>query len=289
MKILETHIVPVIYEKIRLQEYAFSVFNNIPTRSALKKIIKKKLLLIDGKPADTGHWIQSGEKIELLEAQLPSRKIFKLDFEVLYEDDYLAVVHKPAGYPTNGNYFRTIENALPHNLKRSEQPDALAYPEPVHRLDNPTAGILLVAKTRNSRSKLHKDFSEKRIQKAYFALVHGFLKEDISLQEPIDGKPAETLVSLEYLIKIGEEQFSLVKAIPKTGRTHQIRIHLSSLGHQIVGESRYKHQDEIFFKNKSLYLFAGEIRFLHPVLDKKMSFDIPLPKRFRNLVQYKVR
>ena len=288
MKILETHIVPVIYEKIRLQEYAFSVFENIATRSALKKLIKKKLLLIDGRPADTGHWIKAGERIELL-ADESSRKIFKLNFEVLYEDEFIAVVHKPAGYPTNGNYFRTIENALPHNLKRSEHPDALIYPEPVHRLDNPTSGILLVAKTRTARLKFHEDFSEKRIQKTYFALVHGVPKEELLLNSDIEEKNAETLVQLEFPMKIGDDTYSLVKAIPFTGRTHQIRIHLSEAGYKIVGDPIYGNTEESFFKNKSLFLFAGGIKFLHPILNKELSFEIPLPKRFRNLFQYRLR
>ena len=278
----------MIYEKIRLQEYAFSVFINIPTRSALKKIIKKELLLIDGEPANTGQWIRTGQRIELLQLEMPAKKIFKLNFEVLFEDEFIAVVHKPAGFPTNGNYFRTIENALPHNLKKSEEPDALVFPEPVHRLDNPTSGILLVAKTLNARLKLHEDFSEKKIQKTYFALVHGLLEKELHINTPIETKIADTLVLPEYHLRMGDEDFSLVRAIPLTGRTHQIRIHLSNTGHQIVGETIYRSEDEIFFKNKSLYLFAGEIKFKHPVNGEELSFKIPLPKRFRNLSQYRL-
>lgn len=288
MKILETHIVPAISHKVRLQEYAVSIFSNIQSKSGLKKAIKKGLILIDGNKARTGDWIQQGQKIELLQPEDHNKKVFPLDIEVLYEDEYLAVVHKPAGYPTSGNYFKTIENALPHNLRRSRQKDRLLYPLPAHRLDNPTSGILLCAKTKSSLIQLQKAFSEKNIFKTYYALVLGRFENEIKLTSEIEGKSAITEISPERFFKIEDKIYTLVKAKPLTGRTHQIRIHLSRNMTPIVGDKIYGPELEGYFKNKSLFLFSGGITFTHPEKKKELKFEIQLPKRFRNLNNYRV-
>ena len=146
MKIKEIHIVPQLSKEIRLQEYAASIFTSITTRSAVKKAIKKHRILINDEIGQTGDWILEGQKIELLQLE-NQQKVFELKLEVVYEDDHIAVINKPAGYPTSGNYFKTIKNALPFNLKSSKETDRLEAPQPAHRLDNPTSGILLCAKT----------------------------------------------------------------------------------------------------------------------------------------------
>ncbi|MFV8226398.1 RluA family pseudouridine synthase [Christiangramia aquimixticola] len=288
MKIIETHIVPAIDEKIRLQEYAFSIFQTITTRSALKKAVKKGLILLDGQPASTSSWIKTGHRIDLLEEEKTSKKIFKFDLPVIFEDNWLAVIHKPAGLPTSGNYFRTIENALPHNLDQSTEFDALNYPLPVHRLDSPTSGILLVAKTKLAQRILNDDFSAKKIHKVYYALVHG-LCDDEQINLEIENKPAQTMVMRLKQFRIEDQSYSLVRAKPLTGRTHQIRIHLEHMGNPIVGDKLYGNTEETFFKNKNLFLFAGGIELIHPVTTEKLSFEIELPKRFRNLARFEVR
>ncbi|UJH90513.1 hypothetical protein LZ575_17150 [Antarcticibacterium sp. 1MA-6-2] len=132
MKILETHIVPAISEEIRLQDYAPQVFKIISSRSGIKKAIKREEILIDGKIGKTSDWVKPNQKIELLQQEKQEKKIFQLKLEVVFEDQYLAVVNKPAGYPTSGNFFKTIENALPFNLQASQEDDSLPYPLPVH-------------------------------------------------------------------------------------------------------------------------------------------------------------
>ena len=288
MKILETHIVPAISKEIRLQEYAVSIFTPIQTRSGLKKAIKKGLILLDGNPANTGDWIKKGQKIQLLEDDHSQKKIFPLDFEVLWEDEHMAVVHKPAGYPTSGNFYKTIENALPHNLKKSTEPDALPFPLPAHRLDNPTAGILLCAKTMNALLKLQKSFAHKEIQKTYYALVYGQIKAEMNIESAIDAKPARTYVKVKEFYKIDGEIYTLAAIQPLTGRTHQIRIHLSRNMTPIVGDKLYGNQESEYFRNKNLFLFAAGISFSHPLKNELMEFRINLPKRFRNLRQYRV-
>ena len=288
MKIQETHIVPAILEEIRLQEYAVSIFATIQSRSGLKKAIKKGLILIDGQRAQTGDWIKEGQKIELLQAEIANKKIFRLDFEVLFEDEHIAVVHKPPGFPTSGNFFKTVENALPHNLKKTSQPDALPFPLPAHRLDNPTAGILICAKTTSSLLKLQKDLSERKIQKVYYALVHGKLTEDRRLDSEIEEKPSVTLIRPLKFLKIKDEKYTLVEAKPLTGKTHQIRIHLNRNAHPIVGDEIYGIEETGYFAHKNLYLFSGGVSFSHPVTKESIDLEIKLPKRFRNLNNYRV-
>ena len=287
MKILETHKVPAITEEIRLQEYAVSIFSSIQTRSGIKKAIKKGIILIDGEKATTAAWIKEGQKIDLLQSEFSDKKIFKLDFEVLFQDEHIAVIHKPPGYPTSGNYFKTIENALPHNLNASAEFDALPYPLPAHRLDNPTSGILLCAKTRNSLIQLQQDFAQKKIQKIYYAIVQGEVKTEKELSFMIDKKVSETVVKPVESYQINDDPYTLVELRPLTGRTHQLRIHLSENNTPIIGDRIYGKGENGYFKGKSLYLFAGKIIFKHPVLKEQLSFKLTLPKKFRNLDYYR--
>lgn len=287
MKIAETHIVPAISKKIRLQEYAVSIFSSITTRSAVKKAIKKGLILLDHRQGQTSDWIHEGQRIDLLEPDLHRKKVFELKMDVLFEDDFIAVVHKPPGYATSGNFFKTVQNALPFNLKPTLEPDVLPFPLPAHRLDTPTSGILVCAKTKKSLVALHKDFAAKKIQKYYFALVHNKFSVTLEINTPLEGKPAKTIAKPFKYFQLKNGNYSLIEAIPLTGRTHQIRKHLSQKAYPIVGDKEYGIEETGIFRNKLLYLFAGKIKFQHPVHNKAMEFELLLPKRFRNLENLK--
>ncbi len=279
MKILESHIVPAIKEKIRLQEYAVSIFASISTKSALKKAIKRKEVLLDGIPANTSDWIMEHQKIELLRHDLQAKKTFSLKLEVIFEDSFIAVVNKPAGIPTSGNFFRTIENALPFNLALSPELDALPYPMPVHRLDNPTSGLLLIAKTRNAQTILNRSFENKEIQKTYLAMVKGHLPNIAVYKDEIEGKTAQSEIILLKKFSNTKGEFSLVKVSPKTGRTHQIRIHLSINGFPIVGDREYGGSTDFI---GGLFLASTGVEFIHPHSGKTMNLSLPVPKKFRN-------
>ena len=279
MKILETHIVTTLQEKIRLQEYAVDIFKSIPSRSGIKKAIKREEILIDGQIAKTSDWIKEGQKIELLQQEIKLKKIFRLKLEIIFEDDYFAVVNKLPGYPTSGNYFKTIENALPFNLKISEQPDALPYPLPVHRLDTPTGGLLLIAKTRFAQTKLYQAFETKEIEKTYMALVHGTTPATAIFQDKIDQKSALTRIQTLNSFCFKNEDYSLLEVHPDTGRTHQIRIHLSQHGFPIVGDKEHGSSSDPFSK-KGLYLAAIGLRLQHPITDEPLEFKIKIPRKF---------
>lgn len=261
-----------------MQEYAPSIFKSITTKSGIKKAIKRQEILLDGKIAKTSDYIKENQKIELLLGEVKVKKVFKLQLEVIFEDEFLAVVKKPAGFPTSGNYFKTIENSLPYNLLPSGETDALPFPAPVHRLDNPTSGLLLVAKTRNAQMQLHLGFENKEIEKKYVALVHGKTPEFAVYNKEIQGKPSVSEMQLLKHFRRKEEDFSLVQVNPKTGRTHQIRIHLSQNGYPIAGDKEYGLAAP---KGKrGLFLAATGLKFQHPMTGVLMKFEIPLPKKF---------
>ena len=281
MKIIEKHRVPEISEPIRLQEYAASIFKAIPSRSGIKKAIKKQLILLNGKPANTGDWMEEGQILELLEEELPQKKIFQLQFKVFFEDEFLAVIEKPSGYPTNGNYFKTIENALPFNLKTSSEEDALPYPIPVHRLDNPTSGLLIIGKTKYAQIQLSQDFENKKIQKSYLAIVSGSIKESGVFNKPIEEKTAETKFKLKKIIQKNDHTYSLVELFPTTGRTHQIRIHLSLNGNPIVGDETYGSSEKI----KGILLAAHSLYFTHPITQTAIQLENVFPKKFEKFLK----
>ena len=279
MKIKEIHIVPQLSEKIRLQEYAASIFTSITTRSAVKKAIKKQQILVDGEIGQTGDWILEGQQIALLQTQ-KQQKVFELRLEVIYEDDHIAVINKPAGYPTSGNYHKTIKNALPFNLQASKEIDKLEIPQPAHRLDNPTSGILLCAKTNKALIELNRQFQDKEIQKTYIAIVEGcFPEEQQIFNDEIEEKQATTAVKLLGTIMFKSAKLSLVEAKPLTGRTHQIRIHLAKNGFPILGENLYG-SPAIPFK-KGLFLTSIAVNFKHPTGSAQQYFKIDFPKKFK--------
>jgi len=280
LKIIESHIVPAISEKLRLQEYAVGIFKLLPTKSGLKKAIKKQEIFLNGKVAQTSDWIEENYKIDLVQNEEKQLKVFQLKLEVIFEDDHLAVVNKVAGYPTSGNYFKTIEHALPFNLNPSPIDDALAYPIPVHRLDNPTSGLLIIAKTKSAQLQLHQAFEDKTISKIYLALVSGETIIEQNIVTPIDGKQASTSFRRIGFKIQNNLAFSLLEVRPQTGRTHQIRIHLSSLGHSIVGDKLYGDKLTSYF-NKGLYLSAIGLEFSHPITGKFLQLKISPPSKFK--------
>ena len=283
MNISETHIAKDLEKPIRFQEYGVGIFKTIPTKSGIKKAIKKELIFIDGIPATTSKYISGGEKIELFESKNSSTfERLELDLEVLFEDDYLAIIYKPAGILVSGNKFVTIANGLAQNLKKSNQVDAVK-PQPIHRLDYPTSGLLLIGKTSSSIQKLGELFKNKKIQKTYFAITIGKMQTHGEINFSFDEKEAFT--KYEVLQTEKSERFeclNLVKLLPKTGRKHQLRKHLLAIGNPILGDKLYFLEDKIL-KGKGLYLHAATLVFSHPFTKEKIVILKELPKKFTKI------
>ena len=283
MELKETHIVPKLENTIRFQEYAVGIFKIIPTKSGIKKAIKRKLIFINGNLASTSKYISGNEKIELFQPKdTTTFKKLELDIEVLFEDDYLAIVFKPSGILVSGNKFVTIANGLSKNLIKSTQYDAVK-PQPVHRLDYPTSGVLLVGKTRSSINTLSKIFKNKEIKKTYFAITIGKMDAKGILNFNIDTKNATT----EYEVLKSEpskrfEYLNLVKLNPKTGRKHQLRKHLHAISNPILGDKDYFLKDSIL-NGKGMYLHAYSLDFRHPITKEKIIVCKELPKKFKKI------
>ncbi|MGK0458620.1 MAG: 23S rRNA pseudouridine1911/1915/1917 synthase [Polaribacter sp.] len=283
MQLSETHNVPKLEKAIRFQEYGVGIFNTIPTKSGIKKAIKKELIYIDGSLATTSKYISGEEKIELFQSEKSS--IFErleLNLEVLFEDNYLAIVYKPAGILVNGNKFVTIANGLSQNLKKSTQFDAVK-PQPIHRLDYPTSGLLLVGKTSTAIIELGELFKNKEIKKTYFAITIGTMNTVGLINFLIDEKIAQT--KFEVLKTVISERFgslNFVKLEPKTGRKHQLRKHVSEIGNPILGDKKYFLKHKIL-TGKGLFLHAGTLDFVHPFTKDKISITKELPKKFTKI------
>lgn len=283
MKITERTIAEKPDKPLRFQEFGAGLFITVPTRSALKKAIKKGLVLIDGQPATTAKFIHGGEVIELIECEVAPGKRFEKVLKVLYEDDYLAVILKPKGISTSGNRFATISNCLEMNLKPSPESDA-TIPFPVHRLDYDTSGLLIIGKTASVRRSLHDMFEKNQISKMYHAVCVGhFKKKEGFINSEIDGKEAFTLYKV--LKSVPSERFdnlNLVELKPQTGRTHQLRRHLLELGNPIMGDKKYFIEGKEH-KGYGLYLHATSLEFRHPVTGKKLELSSELPKTFTRI------
>lgn len=279
----ETHIVPEEVIPIRLQEYGVGIFREFPTKSALKKALKKHYITVNGKTASTATMITGGENIrlEVPPAKAPSKKLV-FPLEIFFEDEHLALVYKPAGIVVSGNSFKTIANALSQNLGPSGLPDGTT-PRPVHRLDLATTGILMAGKTRSAIRVLNQLFEDKQVEKTYYAVCIAEMPFCGTITTPVDGKNSQT--EYRVLEKVASERFgylNLVELKPQTGRRHQLRKHLSGLGNPILGDKEYGLED-LILKGKGLYLHAGSLRFEHPFTGESLNIQTDLPKKFRRI------
>lgn len=287
MQLSETHIAKKLEKPIRFQEYGVGIFNTIPTKSAIKKAIKKELIFIDGIIATTSKFIFGGEKIELFESKKSSTfERLKLEIEVLFEDDYLAIIYKPAGITVSGNKFVTIANGLAQNLQKSNQTDAVK-PQPIHRLDYPTSGLLLIGKTSTAILELGNLFKNKEINKTYFAITIGKMNPKGTINSPIDEK--ESITEYKVIQTVKSERFgflNLVKLTPKTGRKHQLRKHLLAIGNPILGDKEYFLKG-LILNGKGLYLHASLLEFVHPFTKEQILISKELPKKFTKIFDKK--
>jgi 23S rRNA pseudouridine1911/1915/1917 synthase len=289
LKIVEVHLVPEAVQTERLSDYVVGKFEAIPSRKGMKKAILRGTVLVDGQQGHTGDWVRPGQEIALCEQSFRLPKPYQLPVEVLYQDDYLAVVYKPPGIPTSGNAFRTLENALLHNLQLSKAKDAYEWPRPVHRLDSPTAGLLIVAKRVGARISLGQQLEDREIRKTYEALVLGEIPDSGVVDLALDGKPALTkYLRLKTVPSLKSGQLSWVRLWPATGRTHQLRRHLSMIGYPILGDQEYG-KEGLVFRGKGLFLAATQLEFDHPITGEPLQLEHPPPTKFDRHIERTAR
>ncbi|MFT5102778.1 MAG: 23S rRNA pseudouridine1911/1915/1917 synthase [Candidatus Latescibacterota bacterium] len=284
---IESYVVPTLEERKRLSDFLAGSFQTIPSRKAFKTTIKKGLVKLNGIRAYTADFVSSGDLIEIFQDTSANNKpSIELEVAVLFEDEYLAVVHKPAGIVVSGNKKFTLENSLSFNLEKSSQVDALIRPEPIHRLDYPTSGCLLIGKTSEALLALNAMFESKTIQKTYHAITVGPISEAGEINIPIESKASET--HYKRLAQLPSEKYgylNLLELNPRTGRKHQLRRHLSSIGTPIFGDKIYGN----IGRGSGLYLHATSLQFTHPITSEAIHIKTKLPKKFINLFpKYKI-
>jgi len=281
------------------------------SRSWIQQFIAQKKVLVDGKPAKASLHLRGGERIEIVgELERPPLRAIaeEIPLDVIYEDDDLAVVNKPSGMMVHAGAGATddernrgtLVNALLHRFGVLSGVGGELRPGIVHRLDKETSGLIVVAKNDVAHRKLSAEFSGRKVRKTYIALVHGWLKADKgTISSPISrdairrirmttrrtgGRDAITKYAVEQKIQSEFGKFTLLKVKIETGRTHQIRVHMASLGHPVVGDALYGAPREIRAKSGSIislsrnFLHSAELQFAHPRSGELLSFSSPVPR-----------
>jgi len=264
------------------------------SRTYLQTLIKEALVILDGRPAlKTNFKIKPGQKIKISIPEKKAQSLYpeNIPLKVIYEDDDLIILDKPAGlvvHPAPGNYEHTLVNALLYRFKRLSDINPLR-PGIVHRLDKGTSGILAAAKNNDTHLKLAGQFADHSIKRKYTALVKGKMEFNENIIEiPIGRHPYKrenmsvgfsksTRYAKTYYRTLKRAPFwSLVELEPYTGRTHQLRVHLAFIGHPILGDSKYGQQNEFI----RMALHARYLGFIHPANGKFVEFESPMPKEF---------
>ena len=261
------------------------------SRNQVQNLIDAQQVKINGVTSKASQIISYGDKIELEIHQIsPDKKILPMDLklEIIYEDDEILVITKPHGlvvHPAKGHRNDTLVNAIVNYLPSVENLSLQTRNGIVHRLDKDTSGIMIIAKTDFAHSHLSYQFKSRQVIKKYIGLIHGVPNSDKAIifgkisRHPKsrqkmaiteNGKSAETKFEIIEQIK----NYSLLHIEPKTGRTHQIRVHLSSIGHPIVGDKTYGKSNPDINRH---FLHASSIIIKHPETNKTLNLECELP------------
>ena len=305
-------------DKKRIDTFIFEKCTEL-SRTRIKKLILNKKLRIDGKIINApSKKIRKGDNIflEIPEPKKTSLKPFNFDLDIIYQDDDLIVINKPAGismHPGPGNYDNTVVNALMNykKIKLSSIGDELR-PGIIHRIDKDTSGLVVIAKNNLSHQNISKQFSDHSIDRVYNALVWGKLRPQSGVIETFIVRSSKNRQLMDVSFTKGKKAitnyktlnifqgkniptFSLIECKLRTGRTHQIRVHMSYKGNHIVGDKKYKKK---YKKLKSIsedinkkimrlerqFLHARILGFNHPRSGKKLFFEANLPEDLKKII-----
>lgn len=281
---------------IRVDKFVADASSEL-TRSMVQKLIEDGHVAADGKKAAKNTRLKAGSKVSV---EVPQPQELAVEAEdiplcIIYEDESLLVINKPKGmvvHPAPGNYTGTMVNALLYHCRDSLSGiGGVIRPGIVHRIDKDTSGLLIVAKNDVSHQKLAEQIQEHSFTRIYEAVVYGTLKEDEgTIDKPIGRHPVDrkkmavTQVHAKeavthYQVLARYEGFTHVRLKLETGRTHQIRVHMASIGHPLAGDPVYGPKKVIHSLNGQC-LHARVIGFVHPVTGEYLEFDSGLPEYF---------
>lgn len=280
------------------------------SRARLQRLIEDEEVLVNGKPAKASYKLRQGDEIEVELTPPPAASFTpeNIPLNIIFEDESLLVVNKPAGlvvHPAAGIHSGTLANALAFHFQQLSTRAGELRPGIVHRLDKGTSGLMVVAKNEATHESLADQFRAREVYKSYVALVHGVVKQESGrIEQPIARDPRTRIrmavvpagrgaLSL-YKVRRSFKSFTLLDVELKTGRTHQIRVHLSWLKHPVVGDEVYgggrdKTVQDVRLraairKLQRQFLHAERLGFRHPVSGESLQFVAPLPVELENLL-----
>ena len=280
------------------------------SRARLQRLIEAEDVLVNGKPAKPSYKLREHDEleVELTAAASASFAPEAIPIDIVYEDETVVVVNKPAGlvvHPAAGLHSGTLANALAYHFQQLPNSGAGVRPGIVHRLDRDTSGLLVVAKTEAALENLSDQFRDRTVFKSYKALVHGRLPADSGkIDQPLARDPSNrtrmavvrggrSAVSL-YHVRQRFDRFTLLDVELKTGRTHQIRVHLAWLKHPVVGDETYGGGRDNTIQDAKLrahvrnlgrhFLHAEKLAFTHPQTDQRVEFSSELPPALSELL-----
>lgn len=284
----------------RLDKWISSALPDL-SRSYIQKCIKEDNVLVNQKPQKASYRLKVDDEIifYIPEAVEPAIEAEDIPLAILYEDEDVLVVDKPKGmvvHPAPGHYSGTLVNAVMfHCRDELSGINGVMRPGIVHRIDQDTTGSLIICKNDQAHRKIADQLKEHTITRKYRAIVHGILKQDTGdINAPIgrdpkerkrmavnekNGKPAVT----HYTVLQRFREYTYIECRLETGRTHQIRVHMASIGHPLLGDEVYCHRKESFHLNGQT-LHAMTIGFLHPSTEQYLEITAPLPEYFEHLL-----
>lgn len=297
---INTYVVQSNNANIRLDK-ALSQLNSDLSRARIQKLIEEQKVLVNNKPQKASYKVQEDDtiKIEIEEAKEIELKEQDIPLDILYEDNDIIVVNKPKGlvvHPGNGNPDGTLVNAIMKICHSSLSGiGGEIRPGIIHRLDKDTSGVIIVAKNDLAHINISNQIKNREVKKTYIALVRGMVKEnEATINMPIgrskndrkkmavrkDGKEAVTHFKV---LQRFEEGYTLLEIRIDTGRTHQIRVHMSEIGYPVVGDYIYSNGKNPFGV-KGQCLHAAKIEFRHPTSNQAMHLEAPLPAYLKKII-----